>query len=249
MQNHQSVSNVVNDIIQSFCTRKHKREQPDNLWLLGQFLQNKIHQQKPIEFVMYRGIGERTTISNNEITWIKHLTSMLDRVRSVYDSWTIIHIVFTDTHGMMNNYSHEHIYWYYESLKNYIASQTWYTTQKLSSLREKSPTPNDKTIPKKEESISSELLQELIRWAKRHYQTQHISDTEVNRESIARNYYSINQYEKRIIENYFSESIFLTYNNSNHRSLFPDSLPIFYMYSLKKWYAEKPRFTTVCWKE
>ncbi|NOU06612.1 MAG: hypothetical protein HOO99_10560, partial [Hyphomicrobiaceae bacterium] len=36
--------------------------------------------------------------------------------------------------------------------------------------------------------------------------------------------------------------IFITFNNSKHRPLFPAKMPIFYMYALKKGIAKKPWF-------
>jgi hypothetical protein len=48
--------------------------------------------------------------------------------------------------------------------------------------------------------------------------------------------------EKRAVEFAFPRSIFITFNGSEFRSLLPKSLPIFYMYSLRRGVSVKPWF-------
>ena len=55
-------------------------------------------------------------------------------------------------------------------------------------------------------------------------------------------YYDMNMVEKQVIDTAFSQSIFITFNGSDLRALFPDNLPIFYMYSLRKGFGVKPWF-------
>jgi L-tyrosine isonitrile synthase len=55
-------------------------------------------------------------------------------------------------------------------------------------------------------------------------------------------YYQINMVEKRAVEMAFPHSIFITFNGSRLRVLFPKRLPIFYMYSLRRGFSVKPWF-------
>jgi hypothetical protein len=55
-------------------------------------------------------------------------------------------------------------------------------------------------------------------------------------------YYKINMVEKRAVEIAFPNSIFITFNGSRLRALFPKHLPIFYMYSLRRGVSVKPWF-------
>jgi hypothetical protein len=48
--------------------------------------------------------------------------------------------------------------------------------------------------------------------------------------------------ERRAVELAFPSSIFVTFNGSELRSLFPDNLPIFYMYSVRRGISSKPWF-------
>jgi hypothetical protein len=61
-------------------------------------------------------------------------------------------------------------------------------------------------------------------------------------EQGARTYFEMNMVERQVIELFFPSSVFVTFNGSDHRELFPEKLPIFYMYSLKRGFGVKPWF-------
>ena len=58
----------------------------------------------------------------------------------------------------------------------------------------------------------------------------------------AANYFATNMREKLAVEKEYPDSVFTTFNGSAMRMLFPNNLPIFYMYSLKKGFGVKPWF-------
>jgi L-tyrosine isonitrile synthase len=55
-------------------------------------------------------------------------------------------------------------------------------------------------------------------------------------------YLRMNLIEQRVVERAFPRSIFVTFNGSEMRALFPRQLPIFYMYSLRRGISVKPWF-------
>jgi L-tyrosine isonitrile synthase len=55
-------------------------------------------------------------------------------------------------------------------------------------------------------------------------------------------YLRMNLIEQRVVERAFPGSIFITFNGSKMRCLFPKQLPIFYMYSLRRGVSIKPWF-------
>jgi L-tyrosine isonitrile synthase len=61
-------------------------------------------------------------------------------------------------------------------------------------------------------------------------------------EQGALSYYQMNMIERRAVELAFPRSIFVTFNGSEFRGLFPQRLPIFYMYSLRRGVSVKPWF-------
>ena len=48
--------------------------------------------------------------------------------------------------------------------------------------------------------------------------------------------------DRRAVELAFPTSIFMTFNGSKARWLFPEHMPIFYMYSLRRGFSVKPWF-------
>src|SRR5262249_39787820 len=52
----------------------------------------------------------------------------------------------------------------------------------------------------------------------------------------------MNMQEKRAVERAFPSSIFITFNGSLLRALFPEQLPVFYRYSLRRGTSVKPWF-------
>jgi L-tyrosine isonitrile synthase len=81
-----------------------------------------------------------------------------------------------------------------------------------------------------------ELLIELEKSAAKWYQGGKSVDVG------AKLYFDMNMVERRVIERIFPTSIFITFNSSDMRVLFPNKLPVFYMYSMKKGVGVKPWF-------
>jgi hypothetical protein len=87
-----------------------------------------------------------------------------------------------------------------------------------------------------EEVLSDELLDQLTASAAKWYHG--AGGARIGAEK----YYRMNLVEKRAVQAAFPRTIFATFNSSKFRSLFPDRLPIFYMYSIKRGFSVKPWF-------
>ena len=87
-----------------------------------------------------------------------------------------------------------------------------------------------------DETVPEETLQRLSTCARKWYR----GDGTAGQGALK--YYQMNMIEKRAVELAFPRSIFVTFNGSDLRSLFPDRLPIFYMYSLRRGFSVKPWF-------
>jgi hypothetical protein len=81
-----------------------------------------------------------------------------------------------------------------------------------------------------------DILEQLAAAAAKWY----FGDETPERAALA--YYRMNMVEKRAVEIAFPRSIFITFNGSRLRVLFPKRLPIFYMYSLRRGVSVKPWF-------
>jgi hypothetical protein len=142
-------------------------------------------------------------------------------------------LIFTDTHAALNGHKPAAIEAYFEELTA-AANRHCFQVHLLSRLIHEIDPDLDSTgvqerIPP---NISSTLCASASKWFR----------GEGTVEQGATRYYQLNMVEKRIVERAFASSIFITFNGSELRCLFPDHLPIFYMYSLRHGVCDKPWF-------
>lgn len=218
-------------VIQSFNTWAFKREQPCRPELLARTVARAIARQEPIRFVLYWGKGPRSDIATPEIQCLDYLGSLAARVRAVYAPGALFELVLTDSHALLNGHAPAALESYFSQVRR-VATQRGFPCHLLGALTEAAaidPASIDETVP--DEAISL-----LTHSAKRWYRGEGSA-----LEGAAR-YYKLNMIEKQVMERAFPDSIFVTFNGSEQRDLFPDGLPIFYMYSTKRGTAVKPWF-------
>jgi hypothetical protein len=222
----------VNEIVQSFNTWAFKREQPSDLALLTRFATRAMMRQEPLSFVLYWGKGPRSGIETPDIQCLDYLASLAARVRSVYGKGTSINLILTDTHAALNGHPAQEITRYFNEIASEARNRSFdcYLLSELTEAAGHVVEPEDCQLP------SETTLQLLANSAMRWYRGGGTP------EEGARKYYLMNMVEKRVIEIFFPSSIFITFNGREHRELFPDKLPIFYMYSLRRGTSVKPWF-------
>ena len=223
---------LAHDILAAFNTWKYKREQPRTKDMLLEFVFASVKAQRPISFVMYWGVGVRDYTSKKEEQAFSYLNEMLNAIRAVYDEGAKVTIILTDTHAILNGHSAEHIESYYADITKialkFDIKTVWFSS--FSSLNMES------LLEKREaEVIPLECMRVLEESAQKHHKI-------FSARKGAELYYIQNQQEKADVSAYFSDHIFITNNGSNMSFLFPDDLPIFYMYSTSKGYSAKPWF-------
>jgi hypothetical protein len=145
-----------------------------------------------------------------------------------------INLVLTDTHATLNGHSPENIAAYFADVQQ-EADKWGFQCHRLGNLTEQAApfmeAANDEVAP--------ETLLPLVESAARWYRG------EGTPFDGALKYYRMNMVEKRVIAQAFPQAVFVTFNGSDQRQLFPDTLPIFYMYSTKRGTAVKPWFQAV----
>jgi hypothetical protein len=220
-------------ILKSFNTRSFKREQPDNPELMLRVIADSIAKHQPIPFTMYWGKGLRPVLAAPENKCLDYLASMLARVADCYGPGAKMTLVFTDTHASLNGHSPESIGTYFDSLTA-AAEQRGFAVQKLSPLITAADLPaideSASAIPPEE--VLAGLLPSAAKWFR----------GEGTSEEGAVRYYQANMIEKQVIDRAFPNTIFVTFNGHQLRSLFPETLPIFYMYSVRHGVSDKPWF-------
>jgi hypothetical protein len=219
-------------ILQTFNTWAFKREQPSDPKLMLAFVLRALERDEPIRFVLYWGKGPRHVLADPDVQCLDYLAALGRRVREAYANGASIDLIFTDTHAELNGHRSEEIEQYFNAVVE-AASGRGFGCFRLGAIT-RSAGPILASISY--EPVSAETLQRLSQSAMKWYKGDGTA------EDGARKYFRINMVEKRAVEQAFPHSIFVTFNSSEFRILFPDRLPIFYMYSLRKGVAVKPWF-------
>ncbi len=221
----------ADEVLRTFNTWSFKREQPSDVGLLIQSIGHAIATNASVPFVLYWGKGPRNHIAPPDLACLDYLLSLSTRIRAVYERGAVFRLILTDTHALLNGHSPDNIVRYYLEIEN-AASQYGFEICWLSSLVDFA------NIEQKEvdSTIEPDVLKALSISASHWYQG---PKTYVE---AAKDYYRINMIEKRAVEMMFPRAIFVTFNGSKVRCLFPENMPIFYMYSLRKGFSSKPWF-------
>ena len=220
-------------VLDCFNTRAFKREQPDNPELMLEVVARSMARDEPIPFVLYWGKGPRSSPAEPEAKTLDYLAALARRVHETYERGAALTLIFTDTHADLNGHSPEVIRTYFHETAGW-ARQRGFESCWLSDVKRRvqwKPDEGfaDQNVPKE---LSATLCASATKWFRG-------SGTP---EEGARRYYQSNMIEKRLVELAFPHSIFVTFNGSELRALFPSGLPVFYMFSLRHGVSDKPWF-------
>lgn len=221
-------------ILQSFNTWAFKREQPDNVESMLRAIASAEKSNRPIPFVLYWGKGPRDHLDTPDTACLDYLSALVHRVRAVYPPGASVKLIFTDTHAALNGHPSQSMHQYFGAVAA-AASANGFGWCRLSELvREATAAGVTRTSSGFElpECTREKLVACAAKWF----------HGEGTSEEGALRYFQMNMIEKQAIEFAFPSAIFVTFNGSEFRCLFPDDLPIFYMYSLRRGVSAKPWF-------
>jgi hypothetical protein len=220
-------------VLRAFNTWAFKREQPSDPQLMLQVIANAMTQQTPVPFVLYWGKGPRSEAGAPEVECLDYLAALASRVKAAYPLGTAIKLILTDTHAELNGHAREAIAKYFEDVTR-LAAQRGIETCWLGQLVKAAG--QFATAAPLEDIVPTETLSKLTASAAKWYRGPGTS------EDGALTYLRMNLIEQRVVERAFPQAIFVTFNGSELRCLFPKQLPIFYMYSLRRGFGVKPWF-------
>jgi L-tyrosine isonitrile synthase len=220
-------------VLRAFNTWAFKREQPSDPQLMRQVVSESIAAEAPLPFVLYWGKGPRSRLDEPDVKCLDHLTALCMRVRTVYTSGAAITLIFTDTHAELNGHSLQSTAEYFGAI-DLAARERGFVSCRLSELLRNAQSAGALGPP--DEPMSDELHRRLCICAAKWFHG------EGTPEQGAEKYYQLNMMEKRAVGLAFPRSIFITFNGSEFRNIFPAQLPIFYMYSIRRGISVKPWF-------
>jgi len=220
-------------ILQAFNTWAFKREQPDSVASLLQAISAAAELVRPVPFVLYWGKGPRDGLDAPDTACLDYLMSLGSRVRRVYEPGASFKLVFTDTHATLNGHAPQNMEGYFDAIER-AALERGFDACWLNELVFAAEAAG--AIDLIDEPVPDDMLQKLSACASKWFHGQGTV------EEGAKRYLEMNMVEKRAVQFAFPQSIFITFNGSEYRSLFPDRMPIFYMYSLRRGMSVKPWF-------
>jgi hypothetical protein len=220
-------------IIETFNTWAFKRHQPDNVELLLEKVDFKVRAHQSLQFLLYWGKGPRHSLGEAELRCLEFIASMTRRIGQTYPAGGKFTLILTDTHARLNGHAAANIDAYFAEVAA-AAADYGFSTCRLSELVDR--LGDDRTADAQVDPRADPIFDELVKSASKWYFGDGCPELGADL------YYRANMVEKRAVEAAFPEAIFVTFNGPEFRVLFPQSLPIFYMYSLKRGCAVKPWF-------
>lgn len=221
-------------ILRAFNTWAFKREQPSDPQLMTRTVAESAARGEPVSFVLYWGKGPRANAGEPEVACLDYLATLARRVREVYPPGASIGLILTDTHAALNGHVQASIEQYFTEI-GAEAMARGFSTQLLSELTASAEAAGVCHVDEGD-APDEVMLERLSGSAGKWYRGEGTA-----REGAIK-YFQMNMIEKRAVEFAFPRSIFVTFNGSELRCLFPDNLPVFYMYSLRRGFSVKPWF-------
>jgi hypothetical protein len=219
-------------VLAAFNTWSFKREQPTDLQLMLRFIAEAIGVGDPIPFLLYWGKGPRNSIAPPDLACLDYLAAFLHRIERAYEPGAALRLIFTDTHAQLNGHSPSSRRRYFGEIED-AARQRGFDSCWLGALTHAADLGSAGLA---DAEVPPDMIKLLAASAMKWYRG------EGTCEQGAAKYYRMNMVERRAVELAFPRSIFITFNGSKLRDLFPVRLPIFHMYSLRRGVAVKPWF-------
>lgn len=219
-------------VVAAFNTWAYKREQPSDLALLTSVVQTHLDALQPIEFVLYWGKGPRASLAAPEHDCLDYLVGFADRIKAVYAPGARIRLICTDTHARLNGHPRSATLAYFLAVGEAAAARGFQWCL-LGDLTQSHAAAIGNRLPA---DRPAGTIDQLERSAARWYR----GNGKPREGAVA--YYDMNMVERRAVELEFPHAIFVTFNGSDLRGLFPERMPIFYMYSVRKGISVKPWF-------
>ncbi|HEV2574784.1 hypothetical protein [Methylocella sp. CPCC 101449] len=220
-------------VLKAFNTRAFKREKPDNPDLMLNIIDDALKANAPVPFVFYWGKGPRPFFGAPELQCLDYIDAMMERIRQLYPTGVDVTLIFTDTHAALNGHKREAIYSYYAELTAHAATKG-FKTELLSALIDKIDLPLQADAAQAQ--VPSYLMATLRGCAAKWFRG------EGTVEEGATRYYRANMIERKVVELIYPRAIFVSFNGSEMRDIFPEHLPVFYMFSIHHGISDKPWF-------
>lgn len=220
------------DVLRAFNTWAFKREQPTEPVRLLATVAAAVDDQRPIPFILYWGKGPRADIASPDLTCLDLLAAMGDRIALAHPPGASFELCLTDTHARLNGHPEPTIATYFDAVTE-AARKRRMGSVRLSRLVELAgPSAIASPCDESDDALLAALEPAAAKWYRGAREAS----------EAARIYLAMNRVESRAVALHRPDAVFITFNGRRFRKLFPATLPVFYMYSLRRGMSVKPWF-------
>jgi len=227
----ESDARQVAEVLASFNTWAFKREQPSSIAAIKARIEDAIQSSRPLQFVLYWGKGPRKVAADPDLACLDFLAKLAARVRKAHGPGAEIVLLFTDTHAELNGHARADADCYFAEVGDWAAHRG-FKSRRLSSVARAAGRELAAHAAEVDRTRITMLADKAERWFR----------GEGSSRDGAERYLRANLVERRAVEIVFPRGIFATFNGSEYDFLFPERMPRFYMYSLRKGCSVKPWF-------
>lgn len=221
-------------VLKAFNSWSFKREQPDTPEMLGRAVADAVDRHAPLPFVLYWGRGPRAFFADPERECLEFLATFVRRIETVYPLGADIRLIFTDTHAEINGYNSTSTLRYFAEVDDEARARRFGSC--LLSELVRGATDRLADVSSSDTPLCPATLSALQAAAAKWY------GGEGSAEDGAARYFRANLVEKQAVEIAFPKAIFITFNGGKFRPIFPQNMPVFFMYSLRRGVGVKPWF-------
>lgn len=237
-----------------------ERNGPDRRIALQRIIDYVINSNsKSIDLVMLWGASKKDKATKSDKDALLYLFHFIKELQLVFEKPCSLKIIFTDTHVHLNGYELDQMESYYADIKYHLRKHKFTYTYCSEILKDyinengfehwKGFINNILEQPIElfsSTGISEEQASVFNNYAKKHCNrlanSQSLNEKILNANEASKAYLYLSSIEKKIIEQHFTDSLFITYMNKEEDFVLPN-LPIVRLYSVKSGLRTRPWFS------
>lgn len=243
--------------LKSFLSERNGPDKRAGVQRISDYVQYT--ENNPINLVMLWGASKKAKATKSDKDALLYLFHFIKELEFVFGKTCSLKIIFTDTHVHLNGYDLNLMESYYADIKYHLRKHK-FTYTYCSEIIKDYINDNDfedwkgfinNIIEQPIELFSSTGISEeqasvFKDYAKKHCNrlanNQTLNEKTLNANEASKAYLYLSSIEKKIIEQYFTDSLFITYMNKEEDFVLPN-LPIVRLYSVKSGLRTRPWFS------
>jgi len=228
---------LEDEITRIFSGRSVARDIPYKEDEMAKIIKESIDSKKPIRLVGFWGASDKRTADENDVLAMKQLKKLDQEVRKIHPKGIEFTFILADEHARSNKYEKRDYSEYLLKIAK-IMGEHGFKSVLLSDIWKKYGL-SDGLIASHARGFTDSKWKDLPNHGELEKAARHRGFEDYKRE--AKRYFILRKLESKTIAEEFKGSIFHTYSEDIHQSLFPD-MPAVYLWVLGRGYTLVPWF-------